>query len=258
MNLRHLMNTFTAITSIILSFLVIGIDVQLNPNSSEKLPEVKTVLFTYTSDTTLTLEEKSVIEKVLTQHTNQVSMVLTKLPDTIMYKVNIVDHNLDIVKGVSGMTLRHKMNALIQVDLSSQYPGGVVKAGQDGLKSLLWHELHHVQRGWSIEQNEFEQGIDIAAINEGLAVVFAEEYTGESEVVNSKADVTDAWVDEILQLPKEADYMTWVSGIHPDGRSYIGYRTGNYIIRKAMEKSSKSILALSELSPTEIFELAGY
>jgi hypothetical protein len=47
-------------------------------------------------------------------------------------------------------------------------------------------------------------------------------------------------------------------GEHPDGRTYIGYRTGNFLIRRAMNNSGKSILELSHFMPNEIIKLAGY
>jgi len=47
-------------------------------------------------------------------------------------------------------------------------------------------------------------------------------------------------------------------GEHPDGRTYIGYRTENYLVRKAMTKSGKNILELSEIMTDEIIKLARY
>jgi len=47
-------------------------------------------------------------------------------------------------------------------------------------------------------------------------------------------------------------------GEHPDGRTYIGYRTGNYLIYKTMVKSKMNILELRELSTDEILKLGGY
>ncbi|MCJ7774872.1 MAG: hypothetical protein MUP08_00640, partial [Desulfobulbaceae bacterium] len=59
-------------------------------------------------------------------------------------------------------------------------------------------------------------------------------------------------------LPLDASYSDWVMGEHPDGRTYIGYRTGNFLVRKAMTESRKTILEISELMPNEIIKLAGY
>lgn len=89
-------------------------------------------------------------------------------------------------------------------------------------------------------------------------MVFAEEYTGIRHDVNAYPDEAEHWVEEILQHPKDAENNHWVSGEHPDGRAFIGYRAGNYLIRKAMKESGKSVLELSALNPAEIFELAGY
>ena len=45
---------------------------------------------------------------------------------------------------------------------------------------------------------------------------------------------------------------------HPDGRSAIGYRSGNFLVRKAMEKTGENIITLSKRTPEEILKLAGY
>ena len=95
-------------------------------------------------------------------------------------------------------------------------------------------------------------------VNEGLAVVFSEIYTSVVFDVNAFSEATDSWVKEIQDLPLDASYSDWVMGEHPDGRTSIGYRAGNYLIRKAMAKSDKNILELSELKPEELIELAGY
>lgn len=56
--------------------------------------------------------------------------------------------------------------------------------------------------------------------NEGLATVFAEEYTGAyfDEAYSYPEDAA-TWLKEILALPVDADYSTWMMGEHPDGRN---------------------------------------
>ena len=109
----------------------------------------------------------------------------------------------------------------------------------------------------TISGNHFGPGIATAAVNEGLANVFAEQYTGVSFEAEAYPENVDEWVVEILALPTDADYGEWMFE-HPDGRQAIGYRTGRYIIHQAMANSGKTILQLSELSPDEILELAGF
>lgn len=61
----------------------------------------------------------------------------------------------------------------------------------------------------------------------------------------------------IMLLALNANYQHWMLQ-HPDGRLAVGYQTGNYLIRKAMAKSGKDVLELSELPPDTIFALASY
>lgn len=115
-----------------------------------------------------------------------------------------------------------------------------------------------MSRGWAIQDNEFSYEIPNAMVNEGLAVAFTEIYAGNINEVNSYTGMADNWVKEILSLPLDASYSDWVMGEHPDGRTYIGYRTGNFLVRRAMNNSGQSILELSNLMPNEIIKLAGY
>lgn len=226
--------------------------------SQSKEPTLEIKVHFDESGKNLTDADKTEIKQVIISQAKEVATVLEGLPARVVIEVQIIDRDLQTVDGVTGWTNEHdpvgKMVALI----SGVYPGGVVQATKVGMKTLIFHEFHHLTRGWSIHQNEYEQGIDNAIINEGLAVVFAEEYVGVRHEVNAYSDEAQEWVEEILELPKDANYSDWVSGEHPDGRKFIGYRTGNYVIRKAMERSGKSVLELSALSPKEIFKLAGY
>ena len=188
---------------------------------------------------------------------NEVRDLLPSLPDSIKIIVENVDWDLELVGGVTGRT-ESNSPPLIMLQISNNYGGGVIDSVYTGLKTALFHELHHLSRGWAIQDNKFSYGIPNAMVNEGLAVVFAEIYTGDISEVNSYPDEADSWVREILELPLDASYSDWVMGEHPDGRTYIGYRTGNFLVRKAMTQSGKNILELSELMPEEIIKLAGY
>ncbi|MBL4905482.1 MAG: hypothetical protein JKZ00_05640 [Flavobacteriaceae bacterium] len=200
--------------------------------------------------------QKKMIQKIIHDAEKNIRKLLPTLPKNIKVIVYTTPIKLEQVGGVSGRAARNN-TALVFLEVSRTHPSGITSVIKNGFAATVYHEFHHLYRGWAIRDNKFRQGIDIATINEGLAVVFSEIYTGAIEEGNAYLKGTHKWVDEILKLPKNADYGKWMFE-HPDGRTAIGYRTGNYIITKVMEKSKKSILELSKLSPKEIYKLAGY
>jgi hypothetical protein len=204
-----------------------------------------------------TQEQKAFIQNVISQSEKEVRSLLPNLPEGIKVIVEKVKWDLDIVGGVTGRTETNSPpHVLIQI--SNNYQGGNMDSVEMALKATIFHEFHHLSRGWAIQDNKFSYGIPNAMVNEGLAVAFTEIYTGVINEVNAYTDEADNWVKEILALPLDVSYSDWVMGEHPDGRTYIGYRSGNFLIRKAINKSQKDILELSKLSPNEVIEAAGY
>ena len=202
--------------------------------------------------------QKKVIEKVIVKAEKNVRNLLSYLPKDIKVIVEIVDWDLNAVGGVTGRTETNSP-AIVAIQISNKFNGGISTAIDTGLESTIFHEFHHLSRGWAIQDNKFERGISIAMVNEGLAEVFAEEYTRaifEENHVPKNADA-EAWIKEVLGLSKYADYQKWMFE-HPDGRTSIGYRAGNFLIRQVMANSTKNILELSNLTPNEIIKLAGY
>ena len=200
-------------------------------------------------------DEKQLITTLISDAEEEVRALLPTLPDVIEVTAMVIDRNVDIVGGVTG---RANAPGKVQVELSSIFPGGISAAAKSALSSTIFHEFHHLDRGWTIQGNKFGAGIPIAAVNEGLASVFAEEYTGVYfEVAYSYPEDAADWLQEILALPVNADYSTWMMGEHPDGRNSIGYRVGRYIVHQATANSGKNILELSSLAPKEILGLVG-
>ena len=204
-----------------------------------------------------TKADKALIEQTVTESEKSIRTLLPELPENIKVILEIMPRNIDQVGGTTGRAQKFDPYGEVFVYISSEYPGGVEAAVNASLTYTIHHEFHHLARGWTMEGNKFERGIDIAMVNEGMAVVFGEIYSQEILEGNSIPDEAEAWIAEVLELPKDANYNTWMNE-HPDGRQGIGYRSGNYLIRKAMEKSGKNILEMSELQPEEVLVLAGY
>ena len=197
--------------------------------------------------------EKKLIVETAESADREIRSLLPDLTKDLTLKVLPVAFDLDIVGGITGRaSTPHEVTA----EISYVYKDGVSAAIKRTLAAHMHHEFHHVWRGWTLTENEFEKGIPIAAVNEGLADVFSRTYTGFSLEIGSPSDDLDAWAQEILALPVDANYNKWMN-IHDDGRIAIGYRVGSHIVEQAMENSGMNILALSELPPNEILALSG-
>ncbi len=241
-----------------LLFLVLLLVLNSCKNSSNK-DEATTLNISFeTSGSNFTTLQKNLITKVIVDAEREIRVLLPQLPDSIQVMLEIVDWDLEVVGGITGRT-ETNTPPYVAIQISDKFSQGITGAVHTNLKHVIFHEFHHLYRGWAIRDNKFEQGIAIAAVNEGLAVVFSEIYTNsKSEADNPpSAIIADSWFKEIQALPKDADYQKWMFQ-HPDGRSAIGYRTGNFLIRKALTNSGKTILELSEMQPDELIRLAGY
>jgi|GEM_PF-2052565 len=212
------------------------------------------LVFHANSNERLTDQDKSLITRLIADATGNIRTLLDDLPTNIRVELALVDRNLDKVGGVTG----HADNPnLVVIEISTRYPGGVAKAIQDGLVPTIYHEFHHLARGWTLKGNKFGPGIPIAAVNEGLAIVFADQYSGNANSWTRYPESVSGWLDEVLNLPTNASYEMWMMGQHPDGRENIGYRLGKYITHQAMAKTGLDIIELSQLSPYEILDIGG-
>lgn len=204
---------------------------------------------------TFTQDEKALITQIIEKSETGVRALFPSLTEDITVNVVAIDRNLDIVGGVTG---RADAPGVIEVMVSTATEGGVSASARQALTSTLYHELHHLVRGWTITDNKYGpmHGIPIATINEGLASVFAETYTDEYFAkAYDYPEQAAQWLDEIMQLPMDANYNHWVSGFHPDGRSVIGYRLGRYVVHEAIRKTGKDILEVSEMTPEAILDI---
>ncbi|MEP1742467.1 MAG: DUF2268 domain-containing putative Zn-dependent protease [Kangiellaceae bacterium] len=225
-------------------------------NANEMMSSQTTATFEFENDSQkiLSSENKTKIKQAVFNSIATMNKIMPGLASSIHFKVGVVDHDLSMVSGVTG---RADKPTEIELTISTAYEGGIEQAIVDGLQTTSLHELHHTIRGWTIYGNKFGQGINIAIVNEGLADVFAEYYSGKSSDHYPTDVDLDQWVKEIIALPKDANYGQWMFK-HADGREAIGYRAGSYLIKQAMKNSGKNILQLSELPVKTIYKLAGY
>jgi len=121
-----------------------------------------------------------------------------------------------------------------------------------GIRPAVYHEMNHAARfNIPIYHNKFIE----VCIMEGLATVFAREYTGEKALWGQYPKDVTKWLQEIID---KNDMFYWQEYLfkHPDGRRWIGYKVGTYIIDQTLEHSDKSIAELSKMECDDIFKLA--
>ncbi|WAT17360.1 DUF2268 domain-containing putative Zn-dependent protease [Aurantiacibacter sp. MUD11] len=211
--------------------------------------------FENTDEFTFTDEQMAHIDGVLEETYARVAEVFPEVADQVSVAVLAVNRPaLDPLGGVAGRADRPDE---LVVEISQTYPDGIDGAIEDGMAPTFAHELHHTVRGWTMNGNHFGHGIQIAAVNEGLATVFAEELLGEVNQSDLPPADIEAWAEEVLALPIDANYGEWMF-LHPDGRVAIGYRTGRWVVRRAMERSGLDITELTRLTPATIWQLAGF
>lgn len=220
-----------------------------SPQSAES-PGGLEIVFENTPDS-FSAAQKSRITSLSQQAEAEVRALLPKLPERIRVSVGTLDRDLTSVGGVTG---RADDPGTVVIYISTASESGVGAAIETGLKPVLYHEFHHLARGWTIKGNRFGPGIHIAAVNEGLANVFSEIYTDTAFEGNAYPDNAASWWEEIRALPVDANYGDWMVE-HPDGRQAIGYKAGSYIIRELLATSRLSILELSALPIEQIFNL---
>lgn len=129
------------------------------------------------------------------------------------------------------------------------------------LRFALFHEMHHLVRSLSMEAQSAPTLID-RAITEGLATAFARDFAGMPvSWWGEYPENIDEWAREFLALPAPAPADQWAAVgqwmfRHPDGRRFIGYKVGTYVVDKAMKESGLSSAELVGASSEEIVKLA--
>ena len=120
------------------------------------------------------------------------------------------------------------------------------------LRSTTYHELTHAV---TFEHTPWQPGVLYGAITEGLATVFERNYANSAPLWGKyeSDEIMHAWLKELKDLPeteiKDKNYFVE----HTDGRKWIVYKTGVWIIDKLMG-SGEDLFNLMGQSPTELLD----
>lgn len=122
-----------------------------------------------------------------------------------------------------------------------------------GLCSTLFHEAHHATRMLNVKW-----GGDLVerSIFEGLAVVFERDSCGNNPILGQyDPDVINVWFKELIQNKFDKNKKHWLFE-HPDGRKWIGYKVGAYIVDQAAVNTTETSATLVSATADDILKMA--
>lgn len=120
-------------------------------------------------------------------------------------------------------------------------------------RATVFHEMNHAAR-WH-KSIWHTSALDMCLF-EGLATVFEREHAMAKPLWGDyDQSLIRGWLKEVSGLPdgvlRDDYYFN-----HPDGRRWIAYKVGTYIIDEAIKHSGKTVVELTQMECADILKLA--
>jgi hypothetical protein len=121
------------------------------------------------------------------------------------------------------------------------------------LRPSLFHELHHLVRDEAVPRRSLMDHV----VAEGMATAFERDMAKVDPPWGKPPPETEVmeWTRELLTQPESAPTKPWLIQ-HPDGRRWIGMRTGTFLVDRATKKSGRTAAGLASISTNEVLGLA--
>lgn len=199
----------------------------------------------------LTDGERHLAERICADTATQLYALLPALPEAV--RVHLTTRGRVIPQFGYGARAATLDSVWFAVD--PNHASGSARLMQEHLRAALFHECHHLVRGWVMHGGTPPRRFIDGVIHEGLASAFERDAAGHTPPWTNYPEEVRHWVDELLTLPVGAPYATWMF-FHPDGRRWIGYRAGVFIADRAIAASGRTAAELAETPGEEILALA--
>jgi hypothetical protein len=197
---------------------------------------------------TFSRAEQHTIETIARRAALDAKRLLPGLPDRLIVRVNPGKK----VMAETGQTGEISPPNVVYWMVDPDLYGGVIAIAKRQLRSTLLHEFHHLVRD---SKTTNSGSIMDQVINEGLATAFERDFGDAPTPWGTYPPEVADWVKELRALPPDASRTTWLSR-HPDGRRWIGYKAGTYLVDRAMQETGKSASELVSASTEQIVEMA--
>jgi len=215
----------------------------------------QTIAVEFAGDADASAEDRDVIRTIAEATYQEVREILPELTGTVRLSVSAGPEVIpETGDGAAALEPGH---VLWVADPSRA--GGIAGVARERLRVSLYHELHHLARGYVMSGGSSPISLLDSVVSEGLATAFARDAAGEEPLWGAYPDNVDDWVEELRAAPAHdtESYGTWMYE-HPDGRRWIGYRAGTYIADRAIAASGLSAAELVSTPTEEILRLAGF
>jgi uncharacterized protein YjaZ len=183
------------------------------------------------------------------------------LDDQVNIVVNLNEYGSGLIPetGTGGRT--HD-TGFVEYFIDPRLPRGAEYILRDDVNATVFHELNHAARWTALP--EIDDRLIADAIFEGLATAFARDF-GDSKsdgklwgnYHDESENTLQNWAEELIAAGSDWTKRDELFFQNTDGRRWIGYKTGTWIVDRAAKNSSKSIPELSTLSVEEIMRFAG-
>jgi hypothetical protein len=192
--------------------------------------------------------DRRAIERIAEATAVEVRKVLPALSPRLILRVRTGKKVID----ETGETGEVNPPDVVYWTLDPGRPEGVGGIVATQLRPSLFHEFHHLVRAAAVGN---DHTLLEEAVTEGLATVFERDLTGALAPWGSYPADVATWVAEFRALPSGAAHDRWMVR-HPDGRRWIGYKVGTYLVDRAMKASGRSAADLVSVPTDDILRMA--
>ena len=190
--------------------------------------------------------EQRVIQEIAETAVGDARVLLPNLPARLIIRVNPGRKVIEELGSSSGTSLPN----VIYWTVDPSRPGGASGIAQAHLRTTLFHHLHRISR---LALHSEVTLID-HVVGMGMATVFERDEGGKTYPWAQYPEDAGVWLAEVMGLPPDANLNDWMFR-HPDGRRWIGIKTGTYLVERAMKVSGKSAAQLVTVPTAEIVRL---
>lgn len=212
------------------------------------------VEFEDTSNHVFSSDQKATITRIANDVVTEVQEILPQIPASITLSVSASESVIPETGELGIAPDPGRVNWFVDSSNSESIETIAIKH----LRSTLFHELHHLARGYVVRGGRPRTSFMDVVVSEGLATAFQRDFANAKPPWAEYPEDIASWVDELLELPMSAfaSYSDWMF-MHPDGRRWIGYKAGTFIVDQAIAASGMSSAEMVQMSTREILELAG-